>query len=419
MQNAILYTALIVTFITISLFVAKIGSICEQFVLQMPPIVMMDTIAYIPYDSNQQSMPQFPNNQPVITAAANPATTAVTKAAANPTTTAVTKAAANPTTTAVTKAAANPASKLVKYSGTTTGVDEQLMVPNEIAGFTLTHFWSDDFKGPELDKTKWDVMEGDGTDYYNKGFFLEEQQCYTSSADNLSVKDNKLVITAKAGGTCINSKTRSNGDGSVTSARITSKQKFGWTGQEGNSTPILITTRAKLPMAKSSFPAIWLISMVEDQPYSLGKGMYGDFPDSGEIDIVEHVNNHVNIYSGLHVKPFTDQTGKKISKISMPFETPANEWHLYQLYWDARSIKIWVDGNIVLNAKPDMWNKSYGVDSIAPFDKQMHLVINLAVDGEWVKYDMTKDSNNRAKTTTEALPFQMEVDYIYVHKVTK
>ena len=120
--------------------------------------------------------------------------------------------------------------------------------------------WSDEFDAPDIDMTKWSYEVGTG----NWGWGNGEAQYYTDNSNNSFIEDGKLIIKA----------IRQSYSGSdYTSARMVTKNKGDWTYGR-------IEVRAKLPAGTGTWPAIWMMPTDSE---------YGGWPDSGEIDIMEHV----------------------------------------------------------------------------------------------------------------------------------
>ena len=120
--------------------------------------------------------------------------------------------------------------------------------------------WSDEFNYTGIpDSTKW------GYDTGGHGWGNNEKQYYTQkNPENASVKNGVLSITA----------IKENFSGaSYTSARLVSKNKGDW--KYGR-----FEIRAKMPKGRGLWPAIWMLPT---------DWKYGDWPVSGEIDIMEHV----------------------------------------------------------------------------------------------------------------------------------
>ena len=120
--------------------------------------------------------------------------------------------------------------------------------------------WSDEFDGNSIDERKWNFevnCQGGGNN---------EQQCYTDSPDNAYVSDDTLKIVALPAG--------EGAEKPYTSARLNSKMK-------GDFKYGRIEVRAKMPSGQGSWPAVWMMPT---------DSVYGTWPKSGEIDIVEAVN---------------------------------------------------------------------------------------------------------------------------------
>src|SRR6266404_6814456 len=140
--------------------------------------------------------------------------------------------------------------------------------------------WHDEFNGTALDGNHWQF----DTARNKQGWFNGERQYY-SAGQNLRVANGLLTIEAR------HEKLNPNlfpdwGGQEYTSAKILSKGS-GWTYG-------FYEVRAKLPCARGTWPAIWML------PVEMTK-----WPDEGEIDIMEQVGAEPNlIYASLHTKLF-------------------------------------------------------------------------------------------------------------------
>ena len=120
--------------------------------------------------------------------------------------------------------------------------------------------WSDEFEYTGLpDAAKWSYDVG------GHGWGNKELQYYTERRkENARVENGLLIVEAR----------RDGWEGhEYTSARLVSKGKGDWTYGR-------IEVRAKVPSGRGTWPAIWMLPT--------GK-TYGAWPNSGEIDIMEHV----------------------------------------------------------------------------------------------------------------------------------
>ncbi|CAM4093924.1 carbohydrate binding domain-containing protein [Mesobacillus thioparans] len=257
--------------------------------------------------------------------------------------------------------------------------------------------WSDEFSGPEIDRSKWTYDIGNWiVDENGKGITSgwgnNEKEYYTDSNDNAFIDDGKLVIKAKK-----EQVTDQFGTYDYTSAKLKTKGLF--SKKYGR-----YEIKAKLPTGKGLWPAIWMLP--EDDKY-------GAWAASGEIDIMESWGSRPNTVAGtIHYGegwPNNKYTGKE-------FELPKNrgidKWHTYALEWEPGELRWYVDGE--LYQTQNKWY-SKGTDNAAnfsypaPFDQEFYLVMNLAVGG-W--FDGEVDE-------TTKLPSQMEVDYVRVYDLKK
>lgn len=221
--------------------------------------------------------------------------------------------------------------------------------PTSYPGYSLV--WSDDFNGP-LDKTVWTNQNGDGCPG-NCGWGNNEQEYYTDRSDNLYFQDGKLIIEAKP----------ENFSGKpYTSSKILTQGKkpfkFG-----------RIDIRAVLPVGKGIWPAFWLMP---------DKSVFGGWPKSGELDMVEVLGHEPNkTYGTIHYGP-----GPGSTQIGRNYVTPGKnfheEFHVYSLEWKQDQIKWFVDGNLYSTVnKADLGANNY------PFNEEFYLIFNLAVGGNW------------------------------------
>lgn len=257
--------------------------------------------------------------------------------------------------------------------------------------------WSDEFSGTEIDRSKWtfDIgnwMVDENGNGITPGWGNNEKEYYTDSNENAFIDDGKLVIKAKE-----EKVTDQFGTYDYTSAKLKTKGLF--SKKYGR-----YEIKAKLPVGKGLWPAIWMLPE-EDK--------YGTWAASGEIDIVEAWGSRPNTVAGtIHYGegwPNNKYTGKE-------FELPKNrgidKWHTYALEWEPGELRWYVDGELYQTqnkwyskGKDNAANFSYP----APFDQEFYLVMNLAVGG-W--FDGEVDE-------TTKFPSQMEVDYVRVYDLKK
>ncbi len=256
--------------------------------------------------------------------------------------------------------------------------------------------WSDEFDGSAIDTNKWSFEKN------CMGGGNNELQCYTDRADNAYVGDGKLHIVAKK--ETFNGQAKGDddptynpGDTSVkrdyTSARLRTKNKGDW--KFGR-----MEIRAKLPQGQGIWPAIWMLPT---------EWKYGGWPLSGEIDIMEAVNNNTgsadnNVHGTLHYGdawPNNKYTGTNY----VPAKKVWEEYHTYAVEWEDGEIRWYVDSkHFATQTKKGWYTKGSSVEG-APFDQKFHMILNLAVGGNW-------PGNPNANTT---FPQEMTVEFVKVY----
>ena len=122
-----------------------------------------------------------------------------------------------------------------------------------------------------------------------------------------------------------------------------------------------------------NFPAFWM--MPEDQ--SLG------WPDCGEIDIWEAIDNDTRSYHTIHSNWTYDLGYKGNPQSSFNTSVPYDRYHTYALEWDANTLIWYVDGKEIGRYTKSA-NSSHLNQGQWPFDKHFHLILNQSVgNGSW------------------------------------
>lgn len=239
--------------------------------------------------------------------------------------------------------------------------------------FSTDPVWQDEFNYTgSPDSAKW------GYDLGGSGWGNNEAQYYTSSVNNAGVADGKLTITAIK---------ESTGNRQYTSARLVSKNKADFLYGR-------VEVRAKLPSGRGTWPAIWMLPTDR---------AYGGWPKSGEIDIMEHVGYDPNrVLFSVHTESYHHSIGtQKSGEKNLP--TAMTDFHNYRVDWTPDTIKGYFDNDLVFTFGNE--RKGYAT---WPFDKQFHLLLNLAVGGNW----------GGAKGIDDGIfPARFEIDYVRVYKM--
>jgi|AntAceMinimDraft_17_1070374.scaffolds.fasta_scaffold38913_2 beta-glucanase (GH16 family) len=207
----------------------------------------------------------------------------------------------------------------------------------------IKHF---DFKNDtSLDTNVWNVAVGDK-------WSNNELQHYVDSEENLFFRDG-LVIRATFK------------DGIYRSSRIDTKHKFSF--KYGK-----IDIVAKVPKGLGTWPALWMMSESE---------LYGHWPKSGEIDIMEHVGrNEDNIFLCLHTEAYNHLKGDPFYHEKI-IQGATDEFHTYSIDWNQDSITYYIDDKIIV--KYSKFDKSDQTYRGWPFDHPYFLLINLAIGGKF------------------------------------
>jgi beta-glucanase (GH16 family) len=233
--------------------------------------------------------------------------------------------------------------------------------------------WFDEFDYSGLpDPAKW-AFDTEGNE---DGWGNMEAQYYTNSKEkNAHVENGVLKIVAHK---------EDFGGKAYTSARLVSKAdwKYG-----------KIEVRAKLPPAKGTWSAIWLMP----GGWSFNDG---NWPDVGEIDIMEHVGHDLGVvHASAHSKDYQWQTNtQKTATIFIP--DVSEEFHSYILDWTPDVLKMYVDDSLYFEYQ----NEGLG-ESKWPYDKPFYLILNVAIGGAW-----------GGEVDQDAFPQTMEVDYVRIYQ---
>lgn len=259
----------------------------------------------------------------------------------------------------------------------TTAPQEKTEAPI-LDGYQL--LWNDEFEDEALREDIWSY------DPHEPGWTNQELQEYTTSTDNVFIRDGKLVLKA------IQTKT-DDGSDYYTSGKIKSQGKKDFMYGK-------VVVSAKVPEGQGLWPAIWM--MPTDESY------YGQWPKCGEIDIMEVLGNDVSTaYSTIHYgEPHGEQQGTLALTDGNTF---ANSFHEYSVEWEPGEFRWYIDGNHVLTVN-DWFTAVEGEDEKpypAPFNQTFFVQMNLAVGGTWP---------GNPDETTDFDKAEFEVDFVRVYQ---
>lgn len=246
--------------------------------------------------------------------------------------------------------------------------------------------WSDEFNGSGLpDSAKW---------AWDEGFIAnEEAQYYTiGRVENIRQENGVLIVEArretwpnaayKEGSTRYGQRQR---EAQYTSARIVTRGSAEW--RYGR-----IEARARLPLGRGTWPAIWMLGTNCEA---------AGWPRCGEIDIMEHVGFDPGVIHGnIHTQAYNHV--RKTNKGAKTVVRNPADFHVYAMEWTATAIDFFLDGRKYFSYP----NEKTG-EAVWPFDQPFYLILNVAVGGTWGGQKGIDDS---------VFPQRMEVDYVRVYQ---
>lgn len=150
--------------------------------------------------------------------------------------------------------------------------------------------------------------------------------------------------------------------------------------------------------------AIWLM------PYG------GPWPTTGEIDMMEHLNNDTRVYQTLHYGT-NDSGSRGVQKDFGSVGALNEQWHTYGLLWQEGQIQFLVDGSITA---------TYVTNNAWPFDNannRFYLIIDEQIGGNWVQNGAKNagytPNDGINKDALERYGSAMDIDYVHVYSDPK
>ena len=233
-------------------------------------------------------------------------------------------------------------------------------------GWTLS--WQDEFMDTEIDSEKWMHELG------GHGWGNAEMQYYSNRPENSRIEDGNLVIEVRE--ELFMGKP-------YTSARMITKDRF-------TQTYGRYEARIKLPYSQGIWPAFWM----------LGDTIFSDgWPNSGEIDIMEHIGKEPKtVFGTVHGPGYSGADGVGGShSVGQPL---SDDFHVYAVEWEPEEIRWYFDDLNYFTLTPD------DVPGEWVYDHPFFILLNVAVGGYWPGYP----------DETTIFPQQMLVDYVRVYE---
>ncbi len=213
----------------------------------------------------------------------------------------------------------------------------------------------DDFTGPALDRTKWTV-EVRGTTVN------DELQAYIDSPETIAIVHGDEAAGAENGALELRPRWRPDFPATdstrldFVSGQVNTRGKF--TFAHGTA-----AARMKLPNGAGLWPAFWILGT-------------GDWPETGEIDVMEYVGVPSWTSVALHGDRYWGDT-PLVHRQRFPAGTDVTDWHVYSVDWSDEQIVFRVDGGEVYRVTRPMVER-YGTWA---FDNPKYLIVNLALGG--------------------------------------
>jgi len=239
--------------------------------------------------------------------------------------------------------------------------------PTGYPGYHLA--WSDEFNGNSLNTNNW------GYDLGGSGWGNQELENYTNRTQNVFVSAGHLIIEARQ---------ESYGGNNYTSGRIVTAglQQFTY-GR--------IDIRAKLPVSKGMWPALWMLgSNISTVPW----------PGCGETDIMELVGSAPSQVTGsMHWQQTGGSEGTYNGNYDLSSGDFSQQFHVFSLVWKQDSVQFLVDDHLYVNG-----SSANVLSGTYPFNSPFFFIFNVAVGGNWPG----------PPDNTTIFPQRMFVDYVRV-----
>lgn len=280
------------------------------------------------------------------------------------------------------------------HAGDATNPNEKTNADNSVPPLeSLKLVWSDEFdkEGPP-DPLKWTYETG----------FVRNKELQWYQPDNAFCKDGKLIIEARRERKPNPNFEAGSGDWKrsrefieYTSASVITRGLHSW--QYGR-----FEIRAKIDISPGMWPAIWTLG----SKYGTEGGR--DWPVCGEIDIMEYYKGLIKANAFWAAKEKWKTIGDRfqipVAKLaSQSPEAWAQEFHVWRMDWDEKTIRIYVDDRL-LNTIDLSKTINQTPDGANPFQEPHYLLLNLALGGS---------GGDPSKTE---FPRRYEIDYVRVYQ---
>ena len=231
----------------------------------------------------------------------------------------------------------------------------------------LDNFDTDGIPDPD----KWVLSKKAGSDWNDE---------MSESYDQAYVQDGKLILIAEKI------------DGEYKAGGIETNGKFDFTFGK-------VEVRARIKShPDGAFPAIWMMPK---------KFIYNNWPNCGEIDIMEHIKQDPFIYQTLHTH-YTYTLGIKNPPTSTTVTIDYADWNTYGIEWTEDKITFFVN-DVATFSYPNLYLENEAEMQQWPFtkDSSFYIILNMGLGGD-------RSDSWAGKIDDENLPAVMEVDWVKV-----
>lgn len=232
--------------------------------------------------------------------------------------------------------------------------------------------WEDQFKTAEINDKVWRRIDRGTSDWNNN--MSKEDVCYGWEANGA---DDGVVILR----------------GLKRPDNVDDDQEYIVGGIETRKLkqfmpPFRLEIRCKLTAAQGAWPALWLMPFAENEKW----------PDCGEIDIMERLNDNNMVYQTVHsgyTQSHSTPTNSTTAMIN------GDDWNIYSITV-TRSAVVWkVNGREThryTKLEPEVAGQF-------PFNKGQYLMMDMQLGGSWV-----------GPVAGTNLPVEMRIDYVKYYR---
>ena len=230
--------------------------------------------------------------------------------------------------------------------------DADTSVSSPSADAARETIFADEFSGRALDRTRWTVYTGP---VYN-----DELEAYVDDSSTIAIVHGAEAAGATDGALRMQARRRPGGASAAGGAEFISGRLHG-------RVPFRYGTagaRMKLPAGAGLWPAFWLLGG-------------GDWPATGEIDVMENVGDPSWVSAALHGPGYSGDT-PLVHRDTLPASLDATAWHEYAVTWTADSVVFRVDGRPVYRVTRAEVARHGPPGAL---DSTKFVILNLAVGG--------------------------------------